>query len=530
MNPLLVAEFVFMPHLNLLTLLFSNRQEPRPACLVVMPVLRGSIHAAAGMGAANLVIFVAPPDNMLMPTPLIQELSYHEDSSRIFETIRDHDWPIWLDSGAPHTTQGRFDFIVADPIATVVTRGLITDVTRGDEVVQSHDNPLSLLRPFLNSATNPIPDIPFAGGAVGYFGYDLARRLERLPTIALDVEGIPDMAIGIYDWAVVVDHHAKTSRLVSHGASSMTTKRWEELAWLFKGDADSRWTIPFHLLSDVEPNVHLADYAERFARLKRYITDGDCYQVNLTRRFSARAGGDPWTAYRALRKINPAPMAAYLQLPFVQIMSSSPEGFLHVQDRTVSTKPIKGTRPRHNDTALDEQETTALRSSTKDQAENVMIVDLLRNDIGKVCETGSVAVPKLFEIETFAMVHHLVSTVTGRLRDNADTIDLLQACFPGGSITGAPKLRAMEIIEELEPNRRGIYCGSIGYIGDDGAMDLNIAIRTLVYADGEIRFWVGGGIVADSEMEGEFQETLDKAKAMLRMLHHEPQVHSSLRR
>jgi para-aminobenzoate synthetase component I len=485
---------------------------------------------AAGVGAANLVISAVSHDNVVMPTPLMQELSYHEDSSRIFETIRDHDWPIWLDSGAPYTDQGQFDIIVADPIATLVSRGVVTEIRRGDEVTQSQDNPLNLLRPWLNADVNALPNIPFAGGALGYFGYDLARRLERLPSIASDVENVPDMAIGIYDWAVVVDHHAKTSRVVSHGASTMTTKRWEELAWLFKGDADSRWTVPFHLLSDVEPNVNLAHYADRFARLKRYIADGDCYQVNLTRRFSARAGGDPWTAYRALRKINPAPMAAYLQLPFVQIMSSSPEGFLHVQDRNVSTKPIKGTRPRHHDASLDEQEIIVLRGSTKDQAENVMIVDLLRNDLGKVCETGSVTVPKLFEIETFAMVHHLVSTVTGRLRDNADTIDLLQACFPGGSITGAPKLRAMEIIEELEPNRRGIYCGSIGYIGDDGALDLNIAIRTLVYADGEIRFWVGGGIVADSEMEDEFQETLDKAKAMLRMLHHEPQVHTSRRR
>ncbi len=465
-----------------------------------------------------------------MQTPLIQELIYHEDSSRIFETIRDHDWPIWLDSGAPYTDQGRFDIIVADPVATLVTQGLVTEITQGAEITQVRDNPFALLRPWLNANVSAIPDIPFAGGALGYFGYDLARRLERLPTLASDVEGVPDMAIGIFDWAVVVDHRAKKSSLVSHGAASMTSQRWEELAWLFKGDADSRWTIPFHLLSDVQPNVNLSDYADRFARLKRYIADGDCYQVNLTRRFSARAGGDAWTAYRALRKINPAPMAAYLQLPFVQIMSSSPEGFLRVENRNINAKPIKGTRPRHNDSALDEREISSLRVSTKDQAENVMIVDLLRNDLGKVCETGSVAVPKIFEIETFAMVHHLVSTVTGRLRDNADTIDLLQACFPGGSITGAPKLRAMEIIEELEPNRRGVYCGSIGYLGDDGAMDLNIAIRTLVYADGEIRFWVGGGIVADSEMEQEFQETLDKAKAMLRMLHHEPQVHSGLTR
>ena len=247
------------------------------------------------------------------------------------------------------------------------------------------------------------------------------------------------------------------------------------------------------------------------------------------RRFSARAGGDAWTAYRELRKLNPAPMAAYLQLPFVQILSSSPEGFLQVRDKYVTTKPIKGTRPRCSDPVLDQRELNNLRNATKDQAENVMIVDLLRNDLGKVCETGSVNVPALFEIESFAMVHHLVSTVAGKLREDRDNIDLLKGCFPGGSITGAPKLRAMEIIEELEPHRRGVYCGAIGYIGADRGMDLNIAIRTLIYSEGRIRFWVGGGIVADSVMEEEFQETLDKAKAMLLMLAQEPQLRSGSR-
>ncbi len=391
------------------------------------------------------------------------------------------------------------------------------------------DNPFDLLRPWLSAHVPAIADIPFAGGAVGYFGYDLARRLERLPSIAEDDANIPDMAIGIYDWAIVVDHQLKKTTLVSHGGDHMTTKRWEQLVWDFMGDAGSRWTIPFHVLSDVEPDLDLAQYGERFEKLKRYITDGDCYQVNLTRRFSARAGGDPWTAYRELRKVNPAPMAAYLQLPFVQILSSSPEGFLQVRAKQVSTKPIKGTRPRNTDAILDENEKINLRNATKDQAENVMIVDLLRNDLGKVCETGSVRVPTLFDIESFATVHHLVSTVTGTLRGDCDCIDLLKACFPGGSITGAPKLRAMEIIEELEPHRRGVYCGSIGYIGSDGAMDINIAIRTLIYADAKIRFWVGGGIVADSVMEEEFQETLDKAKAMLQMLSQEPQLRSGMR-
>jgi para-aminobenzoate synthetase component I len=464
-----------------------------------------------------------------MTTSFLQELRYHEDSSRLFETIRDHDWPIWLDSGAPYTDQGRYDIIVADPLATLVTRGLVSEISHGETITQSHDNPLDLLRPWLNPQVPALPDIPFAGGAVGYFGYDLARRWERLPSLAQDADNLPDMAMGIYDWAVVVDHQAKKTTLVSHGAPSMTTARWDELTWLFKGDAGARFTVPFHLLSEVEPDLDLPQYAKRFAQLQRYIADGDCYQVNLTRRFSARAGGDSWTAYRELRLLNPAPMAAYLQLPFVQILSSSPEGFLQVRDKTITTKPIKGTRPRQPDPELDQRVRDTLRHAAKDQAENVMIVDLLRNDLGKVCRTGSVHVPALFEIESFAMVHHLVSTVRGELRDPCDNIDLLKASFPGGSITGAPKLRAMQIIEELEPHRRGVYCGSIGYIGADGAMDLNIAIRTLIYADGRIRFWVGGGIVADSVMAEEFQETMDKAKALLQMLRQEPQLRAGVR-
>ena len=461
-----------------------------------------------------------------MSAPLIISLPYVEDSAYLFESVRDRAWPIWLDSGRPYSKQGRYDIIVADPIATLVTEGDTTTTTHAGALTSSQADPLQLLRPWLRPKSPSLPDIPFAGGAVAYFSYDLARRFERLPHSAADAERIPEMAIGIYDWAVIVDHEKKTAMLVSSSPTPETIARQDQLVRLFSSRQQDRHTVPFHLLSDVAANLDLDDYALRFNKLKRYITDGDCYQVNLTRRFSARAGGDPWTAYRNLRRVNPAPMGAYLQLPFVQVLSSSPEGFLKVHDGQVETKPIKGTRPRRDEAAANDYEIRELKASQKDRAENVMIVDLLRNDLGKVCETGSVCVPKLFDIESFATVHHLVSTVTGTLRKDRDAIDLLRACFPGGSITGAPKLRAMEIVEELEPHRRGLYCGAIGYIGRDGAMDLNIAIRTLVYSEGEVRFWAGGGIVADSVMESEFQETLDKAHALLRLLQQGPRVMS----
>jgi para-aminobenzoate synthetase component 1 len=265
-------------------------------------------------------------------------------------------------------------------------------------------------------------------------------------------------------------------------------------------------------------NLTRAAYAEAFARVKEHIRRGDCYQVNLAQRFAARAQGDAWHAYLKLREINPAPFAAYLDLPDGKIVCSSPERFLKVTGGHVETKPIKGTRPRSTDPMRDRALAEELRTSVKDRAENVMIVDLLRNDLGKVCAPGTVRASKLFDVESFASVHQLVSTVEGRLAPDKHALDLLGACFPGGSITGAPKVAAMKIIEELEPHRRSIYCGAIGYVGYDGNMDLNIAIRTLVQQGDYVYTWAGGGVVADSNVDAEYQESLDKAAAMLAVL------------
>ena len=252
--------------------------------------------------------------------------------------------------------------------------------------------------------------------------------------------------------------------------------------------------------------------------MQDHIRAGDCYQINLTQRFEARVQGDSWQAYGRLRRTNPAPYSAYLDLPFAQVLSSSPERFLRLRGDRVETKPIKGTRPRAGDPARDAALAEDLVASAKDRAENVMIVDLLRNDLGKCCVPGSIRAEPLFAIESFASVHHLVSTVTGRLAPGRHAVDLIRACFPGGSITGAPKHRAMQIIEALEPQRRSIYCGCIGYLGFDGGMDLNIAIRTLLRVDENIYAWAGGGIVADSAVDAEYQESLDKAAALLAIL------------
>ncbi len=445
------------------------------------------------------------------------ELPYRADSAALFETVADLPWAVFLDSGGHQLTQSRYDIIAAEPHTTLVTHGKLTEI-RSDAIELSREDPLTLLRRHLDIDPAGACDLPFTGGALGYFSYDLGRRFERLPALAEDTEKMPEMAVGIYDWAVVVDHLDQRSWLVSQGRCVDTHARWRELVARFSAERAERARVPFRITAPLASNLTRDAYAKAFTRVLDYIVAGDCYQINLAQRFAAPAAGDPWLAYQALRIINPAPYAAYLNTPHGQVLSASPERFLRLARRQVETKPIKGTRPRAGHPRVDAELATELRASEKDRAENVMIVDLLRNDLSKNCEPGSVRVPKLFEVESFATVHHLVSTVTGTLRQGRDALDLLRGCFPGGSITGAPKLRAMQIIEELEPHRRGVYCGAIGYIGGDGDMDLNIAIRTLVYARGTISFWAGGGIIADSRLADEYQETFDKAAAMLKLL------------
>jgi para-aminobenzoate synthetase component I len=454
----------------------------------------------------------------------LTSLPYRIDSAELFEAIADEPWAVFLDSGRPRSSAGRFDILAARPFTTLVTRGGLTEIRQAGSVRQAADDPFDLLRHCLAADFTPTP-LPFCGGAIGYFGYDLARRIEPLPDQIPRAAGenlsnaLPDMVVGIYDWAVLVDHQQCLSWLVGGERDEATASVWDELVALFSRAGSENSGMPerqaFHV-GEVACSFTPEIYRAAFERIQRYIHAGDCYQVNLAQRFSASVGGDHWLGYQALRQLNPAPYSAYLNLPEVRVLSSSPERFLELRGGQVTTKPIKGTRPRAELPAQDAALASELQASEKDRAENLMIVDLLRNDLGKVCQPGSVAVPGLFEIESFASVHHLVSTVTGRLAPDCDAIDLLRAAFPGGSITGAPKLRAMQIIEELESHRRGVYCGAIGWLGFNGDMDSNIAIRTLVSAQDELHFWAGGGIVADSQVDAELQECFDKAAALLR--------------
>lgn len=460
-------------------------------------------------------------------------LPYQSDSATLFARIAHLPWAMFLDSGQlisaatgkPGNQYGRYDILVANPFMTFSTEGLVTTICTQDETRTSAEDPFQLLNAAMQPFQATKTDWPFTGGAVGYFGYDLARRLERLESVAHDDGVLPQMQIGVYDWAVVVDHRNKTTCLLSNGFDPKTSEYWSALCALFQSENISTPAVePFEITSAVTSNMDKDSYEQAFNAIQAYIHEGDCYQVNLAQRFSVTAHGDAWQAYQKLREISPAPFMAYMNLDKVKVLSGSPERFLQVADGQVETRPIKGTRPRADDAAMDEQYARELQSSTKDRAENLMIVDLLRNDISKSCETGSVKADKLFHLQSFANVHHLVSIVTGKLQHERTAIDLLRGCFPGGSITGAPKLRAMQIIEEIEPHRRGVYCGAIGYVGFDGNMDTNIAIRTAVYVEeadgvaGEVSFYAGGGIVADSDMQKEYAETLDKASSMLKLM------------
>ncbi|MFX4310986.1 aminodeoxychorismate synthase component 1 [Enterobacter sp. 63] len=440
---------------------------------------------------------------MKMRFPTVMTLPWRSDAAEFWFARLNHlPFAMLLHSGHADHPYSRFDILVADPLKTLTTNDLSLT-----------DDPLMHLQQEINAlgfSAVPNPDLPFQGGALGLFGYDLGRRFETLPELAQADISLPDMAVGLYDWALIVDHQKKTVSLLSHRDVHA------RLAWL---EAQQPAPIEsFTLSSTWRSNMTEQEYADKFARVQAYLQSGDCYQVNLAQRFQATYQGDEWQAFTRLNASNKAPFSAFLRLEHGAILSLSPERFIHLSEGIIQTRPIKGTLPRLADPAADRQQADKLAASPKDRAENLMIVDLMRNDIGRVAEPGSVRVPELFVVEPFPAVHHLVSTITARLPGSRTACDLLRAAFPGGSITGAPKVRAMEIIDELEPHRRNAWCGSIGYVSLCGTMDTSITIRTLTACEGTLYCSAGGGIVADSQVEAEYQETFDKVNRILKQL------------
>lgn len=475
--------------------------------------------------------------------PLVEELEASLDSWQCFLRIQSLPHPLFFDSSLSHPLHGRYSFLTADPFEWIISE---EESSRDVHSLIAGTGPLAeLAQRLAKYRLETLPDLPpFQGGAAGLFGYDLCHCIEKLPRPRFNEFQCPHLAVGFYDWVIAFDHAQRRSWLISTGLPATNgprrrlraEKRLQELKKRLLSAPQARspvstsesarpvppdklaqqFTLPIH--HGLTSNFHRAGYLNAVRRAIEYTQAGDCFQVNLSQRLLYPALIEPVELYRRLREQNPSPFGGYFDLGDFTIVSASPERFLSLRQGEIEARPIKGTRPRGQTPAEDQTQVASLLASTKDRAENVMIVDLLRNDLGRVCQYGSVHVAALCRLESYPFVHHLVSEVRGRLRCNLGPIDLLRAAFPGGSVTGAPKIRAMEIIAELEPTARGPYCGSLGYIGFDGTMDTNILIRTFTVGRGWIQFPVGGGIVADSVPEQEYEETLHKAEGLLRAL------------
>jgi len=454
---------------------------------------------------------------------LVSELKDAPPPAAACARFLDLPYPLLLESARRSQWLGRYSFLTADPWQVLKRKGEGSD---------PFAELASLLARYSLEAHRELP--PFQGGAAGFLAYDLCHHLERLPSPRFDDLDLPDLCLGLYDWTIAWDHETGRTWLFSTGLpevgaarearaearAAMVRRRLASPAATLPPDCAPQpgrpgpRTHPVRELPGVVSSFSREQFLNAVARTREYVLAGDIFQANLSQRLEAGVAEPPFELYLRLRQKNAAPFAAYFDLGEAAIASASPERFLLLTGDRVETRPIKGTSPRglspRHDSALGE----ALTESEKDRSENVMIVDLLRNDLSKVCEDGSVEVPELCLVERYATVHHLVSTVVGRLRPGLGPVDLLRATWPGGSITGAPKVRAMEIIAELEPTRRSVYTGSLGYFSWSGAMDTSIAIRTFILKGGRAYFQVGGGIVADSVPEREYDETLDKARGM----------------
>lgn len=488
--------------------------------------------------------------------PLVDNLGTAGDPIEVVSRFLDLPYVLFLDSAIKATGSdghqlGRYSFLAADPALVIRSKGRTTEVGGpGTPWARVDADPLIAARELLGRfAADPVSGLPpFQGGAAGYLGYDYGAVLERLPATRFDDLAIHDVVLGLYDWVIAWDHRLETAWIVSTGlpetgparaarARERLTLVRERLRGPARPALRAPNAAPAATIGPEAPSypvlgVEAAEpiglrstfthrgYLDAVTRVREYIVAGDIFQANLSQRFQAPLVEPAIDLYARLRRGNPAAFAAFLDFDQVQILSASPERFLRLDQngRHVETRPIKGTRPRGLGPMHDAALGRALSESDKDRAENVMIVDLLRNDLSRVCRPGTVRVPELFALEQHPTVHHLVSTVVGELDPAADAIDLLRAAFPGGSITGAPKVRAMEIIAELEPSQRGVYCGAIGYISTTGALDTSIVIRTYLALRGRVYFQAGGGIVADSDPELEYRETLDKARALIAAL------------
>ncbi len=470
-----------------------------------------------------------------MGLPLVEELDTALSPLELFECIKDESSSFFLDSAMESPKLGLFSLMGYAPFLTLVSRGDEITVKKADGEFRLQGNPFEVFGRYLESYRLEKTDfnLPCYGGAVGYLSYDLGRFIERLPARAIDDLQLPESCLGFYDIMLTYDHQAKRAFLVSTGfpeiSQSARMARAKERLTEFKAQIKklAGRSVPVcnsGQMTGQKSNFTHEAYIQAVEKVRQYIINGDIYELNLSQRYEAEIAISPYELYRRLRKINPAPFASYLNCGEVVIAGSSPERFLRLQGDRVETRPIKGTIRRGKNPEEDRANSEWLLNSVKDRAENMMIVDLERNDLGRVCRAGTIKVTEFASLEKFPTVFHLTSTVVGRLKADVTRTDLLKATFPGGSITGAPKIRSMEIIEELEPTRRSVYTGSIGYFSFAGDIDLNIVIRTFLIKGKRAYFQLGGAVVYDSDPEAEYQETLDKGRALFNALNGEIRV------
>lgn len=443
---------------------------------------------------------------------LTRSLPYPSDISQLFSRFADDRHAILLDSGKPQQVQGRFDIFTAFPSreASIDEQGVHTPDS------DKNDQKLNDLIRFLQktAASDGVKSLPFTGGWLGFSTFELGYWLEPVSGKPHQPGTLPLFWAGYYQWAVIQDHKQRTCQLVWQADMDASLLADVE-ARLSETDCEPE---PFQRTQAFEQGSNFTDYQRNFEQIQRYISAGDCYQVNYAMPFKATFTGNAFAAYCKLRSAVPSPFMAYVNHGRQQLLSISPERFIAAEGKRIQSKPIKGTAARSSDPIVDKQQADKLLQSSKNRAENVMIVDLIRNDFSRLCKPGSVNVERLFELESFSNVHHLVSTISGELPENHSVWELFFQSFPGGSITGAPKIRACQIINALEQQNREIYCGSIFLASDNGHFDANICIRTLLCHDQTITAWAGGGIVADSVMEEEYQECRDKIGALLKAL------------
>lgn len=457
--------------------------------------------------------------------PLVTAVGRAPSVTEALRDVFDRPYPFLLDSAMQIGDLGRYSFIGCDPFAIVSSRGDIISTKTGGSPTHRRGDGLSVLQEIL--AQYPVDSsalpVPFASGAVGYFSYDLGRQLERLPAMAADDLHLPDYWFGLYDVIIAWDHVEGNCWGISTGFPEQDVtarerrarERLDEIVeLLFSPRGPDTSGKGYAASPSLKSNFTAREYATAVSRARQYIIDGDIFEVNISQRFEGELPCSGLDLYHRVRSLTPSPFACYLKTNDAEIISASPERFLRREGDQVESRPIKGTRPRGADPVEDKEFADQLLESEKDVAENVMIVDLVRNDLGRVCRHGSIEVSRLAALESFPTVHHLTSTVRGQLRSGTTITDLIRATFPGGSITGAPKIRAMEIIDEIEPTRRAVYTGSIGYLGFDGNLDLNIAIRTIIASRGRAYFQAGGAVVYDSDPHEEYSETLTKARAL----------------